>query len=633
MKLREVEIINYRSIREVRVNFDPSCRVLVGINESGKSNVLKALALLQPELKPIKKDDVRESLEEEDEIADAHVRYYMRLEKAETDRLFASLDEKIIALETDPLIVIQGKKQSTLSQFCKTCDDARYYVDLLNESKEFRAVALSTNLSLVGSWKKPSKDCPADFNISIQDKSVPLAGFRLIEASLDLQIPLEYLTDADFSDFADLVYDSVRVIAESAAIRVISWEYDEHNLLPSEISMNSFAAAPESCAPLKNMFALAGVDDIPAEIERVKTLSNNQAQNFFNRIAAKTTQQFQTVWKEYASVTFTLRLDADKIVPGIKEHNSFDLSKRSDGFKRFVTFLLMISLNVANDKLTNTLLLIDEPDYGLHPTGSRYLRDELIRISAKNYVVYSTHSIFMIDAGNIERHYIVKKTKEATSVETAKESNVADEEVLYNALGFSLFEVLKEKNIIFEGWRDKRLFQIALTKTPTATKKAFKDVGICHAKGAKHIKTITPMIELAKRGCLILSDSDQPAKDQQKIFNKEKGFGEWKVYQEIDAALTAVTGEDFVKKTFLITQLSSVTKSSGLPEYPKDTLPGSNRLKAIEAWLKQNGMNDEQAKDTIGDLKTVVFEKLSPKDIEDDYQRFLDGIAPLVANE
>ena len=77
------------------------------------------------------------------------------------------------------------------------------------------------------------------------------------------------------------------------------------------------------------------------------------------------------------------------------EHNRYDFAQRSDGFKRFVSFLLLVSTLVKTKQLENVLLLIDEPEISLHPTGARYLRDELIRISKTNWVVYSTHSIFM----------------------------------------------------------------------------------------------------------------------------------------------------------------------------------------------------------------------------------------------
>lgn len=250
----------------------------------------------------------------------------------------------------------------------------------------------------------------------------------------------------------------------------------------------------------------------------------------------------------------------------------------------------MISVNVKTDDLTDTLLLIDEPEISLHPSGARYLREELIKISKTNYVVYSTHSIFMIDSGDISRHYIVKKKDEITTIEPAKDSNIADEEVLYNALGHSVFAVLKEKNLIFEGWNDKCLFSVALQGATTALKNKYKDFGMCHAKGVGTIKTITPMIELAQRECLIISDSDKPAKDQQKMYRQEKGFGEWKHYQDIDASLVANTGEDFIKNDFITKQVKAILVGSSMPVFDQTVLSDKDKLASISKWLTNNGM-------------------------------------------
>ena len=53
MRLDRVEIANFRSIKDVTITFEPRCRVLLGINESGKSNILNALVLLDAETTPL----------------------------------------------------------------------------------------------------------------------------------------------------------------------------------------------------------------------------------------------------------------------------------------------------------------------------------------------------------------------------------------------------------------------------------------------------------------------------------------------------------------------------------------------------------------------------------------------------
>ena len=304
--------------------------------------------------------------------------------------------------------------------------------------------------------------------------------------------------------------------------------------------------------------------------------------------------------------------------------------RRSDGFKRFVSFLLMISVNVKTDRIRNTLLLIDEPETSLHPSGARYLRDELINISRKNYVVYSTHSIFMIDNENIERHYIVKKKDEITSVESAKESSVTDEEVIYNALKSSVFSVLKQKNLIFEGWKDKHLFRVALGSANTSLKRKYKDVGTCHVKGASMVKFMTPMIELADRKCLIVSDSDRQAKNEKKKYEQAKGFGSWKTYQDIDSSIEAITGEDFVKNDFIARQVKGILSDNGILNFDETVLPPKkNKLSAIRTWLKQNAeMADEKTKDIIAEIKDSIFNNLKYENIDlEEYSKLLRGIS------
>ncbi len=630
MKLDKAEIVNFRSIKKETVSFDPTCRVLVGINESGKSNILKALRLLSNDYDPSRKDDVREGLPEEDTIDEAYVKFYFRLEKSEAEELFTEVSAKILASAKDPEIVLINGTATGLKTFCNHRTDVRYHIDLIKETKECRYTSFTTETILNGDWKKPSKACPPDFEIEVRGKKEKLGSFALVRAADFTDIPAEYLEEAKIDTLSALMGSASNEIMESYLMDALFWEYDEANLLPSEIEMDVFAAKPQDCIPLRNMFILGGVDKIKTEIDRIKTLSNNQKQNFLNGIASKTTAHFRSVWKEYKNIEFQLRLDGEKIVPAIKEKNSFDLSKRSDGFKRFVTFLLMISVNVKTDNLNNTLLLIDEPDSSLHPSGARYLRDELIRISLKNYVLYSTHSIFMIDAGNISRQYIVKKNDEITTIETAKDSNLAEEEVIFNALGYSVFETLNEKNVIFEGWKDKKLFLTAIEKAPATVKTPLKDVGICHAKGAKHIKAMTPMMELANRKCVIVSDSDKPAKEQQKQYRLMKGYGEWKTYQDVDASLVAVTGEDFVKNAYIVKQVNLAITDSGLPVFSDTDLTVDNdKLKTIDSWLRTNGLTPEQTKDTVDKIKDLIFDTLSHKDIEDSYGDLMKGIAAL----
>ena len=64
-------------------------------------------------------------------------------------------------------------------------------------------------------------------------------------------------------------------------------------------------------------------------------------------------------------------MDGDFIKCSVSEKNDFSFQKRSDGFKKFVAFLLTVSTKSRMGDLKNTLVLVDEPDSGLHPSGAQ----------------------------------------------------------------------------------------------------------------------------------------------------------------------------------------------------------------------------------------------------------------------
>lgn len=630
MKLAKVEIKNYRSIKDSVVVFDPSCRVLVGINESGKSNVLKALRLLGEEYKPSSKDDVRERVGREKEITESYVRFVFTLEKQDSDQLLSDVQGAILANDVNPEIVTDDGVVKPLAAFCAARTEGLYGVDVMTEKKAFKYWVLVKH-KLVASWKKPSAACPADYSFDLKGKSVVLKNYTLVRSGDFPDIPVEYLEDATIEDLQQLSGAKIIDIVQKNLPNMVFWEYDESDLLPNSVDIAAFAANPDSCEPLKHMFVLAGIseDSIKTSIEKKLTGTTNQIQNYLDQIAEQTTAHFKEVWEEYRDISFSLTYHGATIVPGIKEANTHDFAKRSDGFKRFVTFLLMISVQVKTKQLENTLLLIDEPEISLHPSGARYLRNELIRIARQNYVAYSTHSIFMIDSADIGRHYIVKKKSEVTSLLPAEAGNIAEEEVLWNALGYSAFEILKEKNIIFEGWKDKKLFETALPGASVAIKKKFESVGICHAKGTSSMKAITPIIELAKRGCLIVSDGDQPAISEQKRYLADKGYGTWLTYQGVDASVTALTGEDFVKKDHIVRSVNASLAGGGMPVFTLADLPNDDKkLESISQWLTGNGMTADQVKIALSSIKNFIFENLATKDIESEYSKLLVGMNP-----
>lgn len=632
MKLKKVKINNFLSIpSDFELLMYPKCRVLVGINEVGKSNILRALSMLCKSIKP-SSSDRREPLPGERPFEEETVRFIFELNENELKEIFNTITKQILCSDFEKPLFLLNKKKIDLKEFLKN-KEVIYEINLKDLSKKTAYRALSKDYKVLANWKKPNKD--ATINNTIDNKNkIDLNQMFLIDTEKYKKIPKEYLKEVDADYINQIIGQELANYLNNNLPECIFWEYEEKNILPSKINLNKFAANPDTCLPLKYMFQLAKCADINLSFNEAK--QRNPAHginNLLNRVAENSTKHFRSIWKEYKSIGFYLKQNGEDIDIAIKDtKNLYGFEKRSEGFKRFVTFLLMISTRVKEDFLRNTLILIDEPSIGLHPSAEKYIRDELINISKTNYVVYSTHSIFMIDKNNIPRHVIVKKKDEQTYAVEAKESNIFDEEVLYKALGASVFEVLKQKNILFEGWRDKKLFQTALKKSLSSQinfKKIFKDVGLAHSIGVKFMKYITPVFEAANRGCFILSDNDEPAKRYQKEFNEENLYGDWKRYDELLPDLQEITAEDFIKKDIIIRAWKNIKQDyTHLGDLNNTELDDDRGvIYVLKQKIKTCEIDGNKQKNILDSMKEYIFSELKPSHIDDNYFNLLEGIA------
>jgi len=637
MKLKYADIVNFRSIQSIKVGFEPSCRVLVGINESGKSNILRALSMIGEEYTPTP-EDVREPLPTEKSIIEAYVRFVFTFDKGEVEKVYAAIKPKVLSKKAEAPLIAKGGKNLSLHEFCTIRNEGIYSVDIQSAKKTAKYWTIDNSYSVLSNWKKPSESCPADYSVQVGSTAVLLKNYVLINADEHTDIPETHLADVDADYVNTLAGSEVTKLILKSLPKVIFWKYDEQNLLPPNINLDTFASNPDSVIPLKNMFMLARVTDIAGDIAKARAVTGgNKLRNLLYRVADHSTKHFRSVWKEYKEISFALEPNATNIDANIKEKNHWKMSQRSDGVKRFITFLLHISANVKANLLNGALLLIDEPDMGLHPSGSRYLRDELIETAKKNYVVFSTHSIFMIDKENVPRHIIVKKDGEKTSIKSADKSNFVDEEVLYNALNFSVFDILQKDNLIFEGWRDKQLFQIAIKKIPTthtddlkALKERLKTIGMCHVDGVKDVRNITPLIELTGRQCAIISDGDTPAKEKQKEYQKINGYGVWKRYDEMPSSSKIDTSEDFIKQEVFTDAVAKIKK-----QYPTltgdPTISTTGKIASVKKWLATQGIAGEQIKKILDALKMAIFNDLKPSDVDISYYNFLKELSLILS--
>jgi hypothetical protein len=541
MELLRAEIKQFRSIKSQTITFDESCLVLLGINETGKSNILRALSLLSPSIGPTP-DDVRQLPSDETASEDPSVRFVFSSSAADLSEFNAAIERAIVG--ADKIRLRAGDIESTLTEFLtKGYTEILYTVGVPRGVRHFSR--WRENGELVDDCFAPADGCPNNIVLDASDgRRVKLLETPVVVGSaLPEGLSANFVRKLSFEQLMSACWAAVSPLLAAKLPPCISWSFQRDNELPRSIQFPAFANDTNTAPALKNMFELAGITNIQAEVEKARSRANGM-RTLLERVASRATKELQQLWTD-KNIKIELHENGTALDCVIRDvHGSYDFARRSDGFRRFVSFLLVVSARARSGSLTNALLLYDEPDTSLHPAGARQLRDELLRLSATCRVVYSTHSIFMVDPGNVGRHLLVRREHEQTTATRAEYGTIRDEEVLYQAIGHTIFANIRKMNLLFEGHHDRRLIEVALQHNDSQSFKPVMDsVGICHAGGVKNVPRVVPMIELTKRSYLIISDADAPALEAQRHFN---GGDKWKTYKDLVGG-EIETAEDFIK--------------------------------------------------------------------------------------
>lgn len=141
-----------------------------------------------------------------------------------------------------------------------------------------------------------------------------------------------------------------------------------------------------------------------------------------------------------------------------RHHFTNSLDARSSGFRWFVSFIAAFAEFESDG---NVIVLLDEPGLGLHARAQHdFLRFINERVAGRHQVVFTTHSPFMVDAARLDRVRVVEDTGPVagTKVTTADGAS-NDPDTLFPlqaALGYDIAQNLfvGPDNLVVEGLSD-----------------------------------------------------------------------------------------------------------------------------------------------------------------------------------
>lgn len=480
MIIKKTVIDNFKSINRVEIPFDKVgnsfTKIFVGINESGKSNILEALSYFDVPEENVSFDTFCNQKNENSTSCD--ICFSLDFEEDEEDTLQRIVNDAITS---------DYHLEFTLANIVKT-------VYLSKESSMFEFaydydVILNSSNLYVKLLKVSGKE-----SISIVDEQQEGNGY-------------EILTPQNFDDY---FYDVVSEFLEEHEPYVSVWKPSSEYLLYNA-NLNVFKDKIGSNKPLYNIFKLSGYEDQKAIAEAIGKVTNPRSRSRLESKLNDTLNDYiSKVWDNKIDLIIEITETGNfslliKDKGNENKHDRFSITERSQGAQQFLSLILSLSLETKNRERKNELILIDEPEVHLHPSGIRNLAKELLKIGQDNYLFLATHSPFMIDKKHKERHFIVKKNRKAiTELYRIKDSdNIIDDEVLNEAFGINVYrDLLNPHSVLVEGAADKLILQKALALLER------EDIGIANGHGS-NIDTLASKMNFDNVSVLVITDDDK----------------------------------------------------------------------------------------------------------------------------
>lgn len=400
----------------------------------------------------------------------------------------------------------------------------------------------------------------------------------------NFKTPIEKKYTTDFQELNNYISKELLPKIDSLLPKVVFWKHSNEYIIQSETQFDDLLKENNLnrvSRPLVNIFRIGfnikTIEDLKNWIKKIRTDANERSK-YEKKLNNSVNRYIKSVWEDYdQDIKISLEKDQIRIEifdPAVDDSSYYNMEERSQGAQTFLSFLLTIGAEAKQGVIKDNILLLDEPETHLHPSGVRFMLKELLKIAKNNNtVLYATHSIFMIDRDNYDRHIILEKKKEQTIIKPSKIDRIGffmQEEVLYKTLDIDLskdFSSSKRYNFVFEGYGDALLFEHyynILEKKPFPIKNtSFNQGGKC--SDIKKYFSYNP-IQLGTKWIFII-DKDSPAEDLKK-------FIEGKYI-------------DYLNKDIYIFQFITETENDN-PEFElEDILPKSIIISTYEKTLKE----------------------------------------------
>jgi predicted ATP-dependent endonuclease of OLD family len=595
MRLTKIIIENYKSIKYLEFDIqkygNSYTAMLLGINESGKSNILDAMSFLK---KPEKEYDYYSLRNQKDEGNNDILLFYC----FEVDKKNTFFDELNSEIEGWDLLnfEITSIIKNVYLRYGNTTFDELYAFDIQN-FKEGLFVSKTEN-TVVNEVGQP----------------VQVEVFKISVTKED-----DTFEDLTLKKFKSYFSSKIEMIITKYEPSVAYWKPSPEYLISTDEDLNFFAQDINNKPALKNIFLLGGYIQEEAIQNIIATIANGTYRSRLEiKLERALNKYIKSIWNHNIDVVVDIT-ETGKFTLSIKdtgeenEHDRLPIDGRSEGARHFLSLILSLSIESKYSKRKNQLILIDEPELHLHPSGIRDLSKELLQIGLNNYVFVSTHSPFLIDKKNKERHIIIKKNELALTekIHIDDHTEVIDDEVLQEAFGLDVYkDLLNPHSLLVEGSSDKKIIQKALKV------KGFKDYGITNGHGSNIDTTASKLNDLDIPLLVVVDDDKDGKKYRDKIIKIGGSYSVKNVFTIRDLVgdiVTEGTIEDTLGKEYVQARFKVLYEEAYTDECDIELTDDSSYIVQMERYVyKKKKADKAEVKKFIDKVKNELADKFKP---------------------
>ena len=294
-------------------------------------------------------------------------------------------------------------------------------------------------------------------------------------------------------------------------------DLDGHQDLSEYQQRKQKGTLKDSDREFEKLMKVAGLD--PSTLHKLLDEDHERRQQLANRAGAVVTQSLRRLWTDRAlKVRFnpdgthfdTLISDPEAIYDV-----EINLNERSLGFRWFFSFYMSFAADTQDGDMENAILLMDEPGLHLHAVAQQDLLQHFDRDFA-NQIIFTTHSPFMIPVDDLDCVRTVKIDADEGS--TVSNDPTGDQKTLFplqTALGYSLTQSLfvGPMTLVVEGVTDYwYLSAVADYLAETERYILPKGMVITPAGGAQRISYMVALLASQRMKVVVLLDSETAAR-------------------------------------------------------------------------------------------------------------------------